>query len=172
MDGTLSLTENGRLQLTPMFRSTDAKFAVTFAELIGPEPSVLIQQCRHPGCQDFPVADYAEGLCVQAFGWRPAAKSNKGHDAIDSKGRRFEIKGRRITAHNPSRQMGAIRGLPDRHFHALAAVLFSADFSVLRAALIPRLRGCTMNPLLLRRRSPKDPRAALPKPLARLWFAI
>jgi len=84
-----------------------------------------------------PVADYAEGLCVAAFGWKLTTKSTKGHDAIDSKGRRIEIKGRRITPHNPSRQMSAIRSIEAKHFTVLAGVLFDPDFAVMKAALIP-----------------------------------
>lgn len=84
-----------------------------------------------------PVADYAEGLCVRAFGWTLVTKSTKGHDALDSKGQRIEIKARRITIHNPSRQLSAIRGLEGRHFAQMAGILFDAQFEVLRAALIP-----------------------------------
>jgi hypothetical protein len=84
-----------------------------------------------------PVADYAETLCVRAFGWTLVTKSTKGHDAVDANGRRIEIKARRITIHNPSRQLSAIRGIEDRRFARLAGVLFNAQFRVLRAALIP-----------------------------------
>ena len=52
-------------------------------------------------------------------------------------GRRYQIKARRITAHNKSRQLGALRKLPGQGFDELAAVLFTADYSVFRAALIP-----------------------------------
>ncbi len=84
-----------------------------------------------------PVADYAEGLCVRAFGWQLVTKSTKGHDAIDSAGQRIEIKARRITPQNASRQMSAIRGIQDQHFALLAGVLFDADFAVMKAALVP-----------------------------------
>jgi hypothetical protein len=84
-----------------------------------------------------PVADYAEALCARAFDWTLVTKSTKGHDAVDANGRRIEIKARRITIHNPSRQLSAIRGLEDRHFARLAGVLVDAQFRVLRAALIP-----------------------------------
>jgi hypothetical protein len=84
-----------------------------------------------------PVADYAEGLCVRAFGWRLVTKSTKGHDAIDSAGQHIEIKARRITPQNASRQMSAIRGIQDQHFALLAGVLFDADFAVTKAVLVP-----------------------------------
>ena len=44
---------------------------------------------------------------------------------------------RRITAHNVSRQLSFIRRLPDKTFDFLAGVLFNADYSVLRAAIVP-----------------------------------
>lgn len=84
-----------------------------------------------------PVADYAEHLVVKALGLQLAPKSTKGYDATGARGERYEIKGRRITAHNKSRQLSVIRGLRERHFAYLAGVLFDEDFSVLRACLLP-----------------------------------
>src|SRR5205085_12155662 len=55
----------------------------------------------------------------------------------DSDGIRYQIKGRRITRHNNSRQLSAIRDLAGEHFDFLAGVLFNEDYTVLRAALIP-----------------------------------
>ncbi len=84
-----------------------------------------------------PAADYAEFLVVKALGLHLAPKSTTGYDATDPNGKRYEIKGRRLTAHNKSRQLSAIRGLPEHHFAYLAGVLFAEDFSVLRACLVP-----------------------------------
>jgi hypothetical protein len=42
-----------------------------------------------------------------------------------------------MTLHNKSRQLGAIRDLEGAHFDFLAAVLFSEDYGVSRAAIIP-----------------------------------
>lgn len=50
---------------------------------------------------------------------------------------RYQIKGRLISAVRPSRQLGALRKLDGAHFNFLAAVLFSEDYSVFRAAIIP-----------------------------------
>lgn len=58
-------------------------------------------------------------------------------DAIGPDGLRYQIKGRRITRFNGSRQLSAIRNLAGAHFDFLASVLFSQDYSVMRAALIP-----------------------------------
>ena len=84
-----------------------------------------------------PVADYAEWLVAKALGFELVAKSMKGHDAVDPEGRRYEVKARRLTASNGSRQLSAIRSLADRHFDALVGVLFDHDFNVHRAAMIP-----------------------------------
>jgi hypothetical protein len=84
-----------------------------------------------------PVADYAEGLCATALQLTLASKSTTGYDAIDPSGQKIEIKARRITDHNPSRQLSAIRGLALKHFDFLAGILFNADFSVFKGCLIP-----------------------------------
>ena len=84
-----------------------------------------------------PVADYAEWLVAKALGFELVAKSSKGHDAVDPSGRRYEVKARRLTSDNGSRQLSAIRGLSDQHFDALVGVLFDHDFNVYRAAMIP-----------------------------------
>jgi len=84
-----------------------------------------------------PLGDYAEWLFCQAFHWEVADNSTKDVDARDDEGTRYQIKGRRLVQPNTSRQLGAIRRLDERNFDVLAAVLFDADFSVMRAALIP-----------------------------------
>ena len=86
-----------------------------------------------------PVGDLAESLFCRAFGWSQAPKSMREADATDDVGTRFQIKGRRLTPHNPSRQLGAIRELPKQNFDVLAGVLFDKDYRVQRAALIPHL---------------------------------
>ena len=85
-----------------------------------------------------PAGDYAEHLFCRAFGWRQADNSVKSYDAIDDRGgTRFQIKSRRLTAANTSRQVSALRGLDGDCFDFLAGVLFNKDFSVYRAAIIP-----------------------------------
>jgi hypothetical protein len=51
MDGVLSLSEEGRLQVVPRFRSLDAQYAVTFAELIQEDSPAMIKRCDT--CQNF-----------------------------------------------------------------------------------------------------------------------
>ncbi|MFC4348869.1 hypothetical protein ACFO5Q_13530 [Kordiimonas lipolytica] len=84
-----------------------------------------------------PVGDLAEFLFVNAFGWSQAPNSQKAIDAFDAKDRTFQIKGRRPTRHNKSRQLSFIRELDKKHFDCLAGVIFREDYSVFRAALIP-----------------------------------
>ncbi len=84
-----------------------------------------------------PVADYAENLVAQALDLELAPKSTRGHDAVGRDGVRYEIKSRRITSHNGSRQLSAIRGLDEQHFDFLVGVLFREDFTVQRACVVP-----------------------------------
>ena len=85
-----------------------------------------------------PVGDLAEYLFCKAFNWEQAGNSKANLDAVDSEGNRYQIKARRLTQHNTSRQLSAIRNLHGNHFDMLAGVLFTEDFGVLRAALVPR----------------------------------
>ncbi len=84
-----------------------------------------------------PTGDLAEHMFLAAFGWQLEGNSNANFDAVDLKGRRYQIKGRRITRFNSSRQLSAIRDLEGGHFDFLAGVIFAEDFSVFRAAIIP-----------------------------------
>jgi len=84
-----------------------------------------------------PVGDYAELLFSRAFGWMLEGSSAAGYDAKDQNGIRYQIKARRLTRHNGSRQLSFLRGLPDRKFDFLAAVLFDGRYQVLRAIIMP-----------------------------------
>ena len=84
-----------------------------------------------------PLGDYAEWLFRRAFKWSAAGNSAKDFDAIDSDGIKYQIKARRLTQKNKSRQMGALRRLDEKNFDILAAVLFNDDFTIMRGALIP-----------------------------------
>jgi len=77
-----------------------------------------------------PVADYAEKVAVDYMGLHRAGKEERGYDAIDDNRRKYQIKGRRITKHNSSRQLGVIRNLEEKLFDYLVAVVFNEDFSV------------------------------------------
>lgn len=84
-----------------------------------------------------PVADYSELLFCEAFGWRREENSKKGHDAVCDRGRRYQVKSRRPTRRNPSREVSVLRGLVEKRFDMLAGVLFNPDFTVARAILLP-----------------------------------
>jgi len=84
-----------------------------------------------------PVGDYSEWLVSRVFRFKLQPNSNRGFDAIDSKGIKYQIKGRRLNSSNKSRQLGVIRNLGDKKFNFLIAVLFDKDFSVLEAYKIP-----------------------------------
>jgi len=84
-----------------------------------------------------PTGDLAEHLFCRAYGWKQAGNSNPMADASDRAGRLFQIKGRRQTRRQPSRILGAMRGLPEGGFDFLAAVLFEPDYRVRKAAIIP-----------------------------------
>src|ERR1700729_1350692 len=71
-----------------------------------------------------PVADVTETLVAQSLRLVLVAGSTKGYDAIDSTGKRYEIKGRRLTPENGARQMSIIRGLDMAHFDYFVGVLF------------------------------------------------
>ena len=84
-----------------------------------------------------PVADYAEKVAVERLNLSRAGKENRGYDALDKQKRRYQIKGRRITKHNSSRQLGVIRNIEDKLFDYLVAIIFNEDFSVKEIWKVP-----------------------------------
>lgn len=83
-----------------------------------------------------PTGDFAEYLFCKAYGWKQAPNSAKGFDALDGN-MRYQIKARRLHDSNKSRQLSALRDLTARHFDYLAGVLFNADYTIFKAAIIP-----------------------------------
>src|SRR5687767_8236881 len=73
-----------------------------------------------------PVADYSEYLTARAFGLTLVANANIGYDAISLDDMRYQVKGRRLTSRNKSRQLGFIRGLDkdEDPFDLLVGILF------------------------------------------------
>lgn len=84
-----------------------------------------------------PLGDYTEWLVAKALNLTLAGNSAAGYDATDSSGVRYQIKGRRVTRDNPSRQLSAIRNLDAAVFDFLAAVIFDENFSVVDAVILP-----------------------------------
>jgi uncharacterized protein (UPF0297 family) len=83
-----------------------------------------------------PVADYAEKIAVETLQLERVGKEEKGYDAVGGC-IRYQIKGRRITRHNNSRQLGVIRNLEENLFDFVVAVIFNEDFSVKEIWKIP-----------------------------------
>jgi len=86
-----------------------------------------------------PVSDYAEKIVCEKLNLSLQAKSSKGYDAIDeNSGARYQIKARRLTRHNMSRQLGVIRNLDQRLFDHLIAVIFDESFKPTEIWKMPR----------------------------------
>lgn len=85
-----------------------------------------------------PVADYAEKVATEYLGLRRAGKEEKGYDGLDKRGEKYQIKGRRITRHNNSRQLSVIRNLDEELFDFLIAVIFDEGFNILEMWKVPR----------------------------------
>lgn len=78
-----------------------------------------------------PVADIAERVAAKHLGLTVVATNSvKGHDALDSNGRRYQIKSRRVTPENSSRQLGSIRDLGRKPFDFLVAVFFDETLAL------------------------------------------
>lgn len=84
-----------------------------------------------------PVGDYTEWLVSNALSLQLSNNSASGYDGIDKKGIKYQIKGRRITPENNSRQLSAIRNLEGKNFDFLIAVIFDKDYKILNAVMIP-----------------------------------
>jgi hypothetical protein len=104
--------------------------------LHGQVADALIERGITRSCNNS-TGDLAEYIFCKAFGWERVGKADAHIDAIGPDGTRYQIKGRRVTRHNRSRQLGALRDLGGEHFHFLAGVLFSEDYAIARAAIIP-----------------------------------
>jgi len=84
-----------------------------------------------------PVGDYSEKLACDALGLEAMPESTKGFDAVDADGLKYEIKGRRPTNKNQSRQLSMLRGLPQKQFDYLVGIIFHENFRVMKATVVP-----------------------------------
>lgn len=84
-----------------------------------------------------PVGGYTEWLVAKALDLNLQPNSNHGYDGETQDGIKVEIKGRRVTTNNPSRQLSAIRNYADKKFDRLAVVIFDEHYDVDEAVLIP-----------------------------------
>lgn len=111
----------------------------TIAQLLADYASILdeLRDRKIVRSSNNPLSDYAELLFCNAYDWAREGNSASGYDATDAFGMRYQIKARRITPHNRSRQLSAIRNLDKGPFDFLAGLLVDQTFQVVRAALIP-----------------------------------
>lgn len=84
-----------------------------------------------------PVGDYAEWLVSKALGMTLLSNSSAGADAIDADGMKVQIKARRVTPDNPSRQLSALRNYEATDFDYLIAVIFDENYNILDSYKIP-----------------------------------
>lgn len=121
-----------RVKKTDFTKHNDTELLVAYSE--------LMEELRRRNIvrtSNNPVADYAERVAVSRLGLIQVGKEEKGFDAVDAQGQRYQIKGRRITRHNSSRQLSVIRNLSDRLFDYLIAVIFDESFEVKEIWKIP-----------------------------------
>lgn len=85
-----------------------------------------------------PLSDYTEWLVAKSLGLTLAPTSAQGFDATDDAGDTYEIKGRRLSVRNRSRQLSAIRDIAGEHFQFLVAVVFEPNLDVRCAFVLPR----------------------------------
>ncbi len=84
-----------------------------------------------------PVGDYVEWLVSNALSLTLTKNSAAGYDAVAADGRKIQIKGRRLSKPNASRQLGVIRNLEKGDFDDLIAVVLDNAYDVVAAYLIP-----------------------------------
>ncbi|MDK9559134.1 hypothetical protein QQF73_15985 [Marinobacter sp. M216] len=87
--------------------------------------------------QNNPLGDYTEWLVARALNLELQANSKAGYDGVGKDGLRVQIKGRRVTPTNNSRQLSAIRKYAEKDFDVLAAVIYDERFNIIEALLIP-----------------------------------
>jgi len=74
------------------------------------------------------VGDYGEWIVCDLYGWTLAdSQAQKSYDCTGADGTRYQVKTRRVTARNPSRQLGVIRSFD---FDYLVAVMLNEDYSL------------------------------------------
>lgn len=84
-----------------------------------------------------PTGDYGELLASKAVDAPLADKSTKGYDLLGADGVRYQVKARRVTEQNPSRQLGVIRNIEDKSFDFLVGIILDARYRVVRGCSIP-----------------------------------
>jgi hypothetical protein len=125
----LRFTNSQGRQMTDLTQRTPAQLLRLYAG-IGPE-----LRRREIVRSENITGDVAEYLFCLALGLTPRPEAHI--DAVGPDGKRYQIKGRRLTPSNQSRELGAIRDMAGQHFDFLGGLLFDESFGIYRAALVP-----------------------------------
>lgn len=84
-----------------------------------------------------PIGDFTEWLVCDRLSLEIQPNSKSSYDGIDSKGTRYQIKGRRIERGSTAAQLSVIRNLEEQSFDFLVAVIYNPDYSIRFGAMIP-----------------------------------
>ena len=112
---------------------------IEIKELLQLQASIT-NELKHRGVvrtQNNPLGDYTEWLVAKSLELELAANSKVGYDGVSKSGIRIQIKGRRVTPQNNSRQLSAIRKYDKKDFDELVAVIYNENFDVIEALQIP-----------------------------------
>jgi hypothetical protein len=83
------------------------------------------------------TGDVGEGFVEGRLGLKLVPNSVKGYDAVDKHGTKYQIKTRRITSKNPSRQLGGFRDLEQQLFDYCIVVILQEDFTPVELWRVP-----------------------------------
>jgi hypothetical protein len=83
------------------------------------------------------IGDCTEWLVAKGLALELANNSVAGYDGIDKHGSKIQIKGRRVTPDNKSRQLSAIRNLDLEDFDFLVGVVFDEHYGIIDAVIMP-----------------------------------
>jgi hypothetical protein len=113
-------------------RSTVAELLTLYADILAE-----LQSRKVTHSTNNPIANYSEYLAKNALSLTMLPESNCGYDGVDAAGKKYEVKGRRPTAKNGSRQLSQLRGLDKKQFDFLVGILFHENCTVYKACIIP-----------------------------------
>jgi hypothetical protein len=84
-----------------------------------------------------PISDYGEWLVSKKLKLSLLPNSKKGYDAVNNRKVKYQIKCRRPTEKNKSKQLSVIRNLKDKSFDLLIGIIFDNAYNVVEAYQIP-----------------------------------
>jgi hypothetical protein len=101
----------------------------------------LIELCKEKLRQDGIIrtdnllGDYTEFLVSRSLGLKLQKASSSGFDAVDSKGYRYQIKGRRMSK---NRTVPHIKRFENLNFDYLVLMIFNRDYSVFKSGIVSK----------------------------------